>query len=75
MGSKDFVIQELKLFKPHGRNAFSHLSYTDLLTVYNQKDTVPEIRRDGSELTIVETIKFRIQAGTELGQAQLPTGI
>ena len=61
MGSKDFVLQELKLFKPHGRNnTFSHLSYTDLLTVYNQKDTVPVIGRDGSELTIIETIKFRL---------------
>ena len=45
---------------PHGRATFSHLNQTDLVSLYNKKDTVPEIGRDGSELTILETIKFRL---------------
>ena len=60
MGSKEFVLQELKLFMPHGRATFSHLNHADLLSLYNKKDLVPEIGRDGSVLTIVETIKFRL---------------
>ena len=48
MGTKEFVLQELK----HGRNTFSHVSHTDLLTLYNERDRVPENRRYRSELTI-----------------------
>ena len=59
-GSRESVLQELKLFTPHGRATFSHLNHTDLLSLYNKKDVVPEIGRDGNVLTIVETIKSRL---------------
>ena len=59
-GTTEFMLQQLKLFRPHQRDMFNDLSDTDLLLLYTQKDRVPEIASNGEEMTILDTIKMRI---------------